>query len=196
MTLKKLLNLQELGLSIKGFIKKNSSIIDVCIYGSAMRGKAEIRDMDFAILLKTKTSVSKKLELAHELKKELRKILKTEIDVKTVDFGDLQDSSFMARQGILAEGYLIARKKAIAELFGFETYYIFTFNLKNLTASEKIMFRYALNGRRGNKGILAANKCEHVGSGAIKVPIEHSEEFRELLGSFKINYRILKASFY
>lgn len=196
MTLKKLLNLQKLRYNVKKFADKNPEVLDVCIYGSIIRGKTNMRDIDFAVLLKNKTSVSKKLELAHELKQALKKELNFEIDAKTVDMEDLKDSAFLARQGILAEGYLILHKETLADLFGFKTYYIFMFNLKGLTASKKIMFRYALNGRRGAKGIMTLNKCEHIGSGAIKVPIEQSEEFRELLDSFKINYRILKASFY
>lgn len=196
MILKKLLNLQKLRFNVKKFAGKNPEVLDVCIYGSIIRGKTNMRDIDFAILLKNKINVSKKLELAHELKRALKKELNFEIDAKAVDIEDLKDSTFLARQGILAEGYSILHKKYVADIFGFRTHYIFMFNLKGLSESKKIMFRYALNGRRGAKGIMMLNKCEHIGSGAIKVPIEHSEEFKELLDGFKINYQILKASFY
>ncbi len=196
MTLKKFLNLQKLKSIISNLKNKNPEIWDVCIYGSIIRGKTSIRDIDFAIILKSGLKVSKKLELAQELKHELKKSLDYEIDVKSIDMNDLKDPSFMARQGILAEGYLISQKEHTARLFGFDTHSIFIFNLKGLSASQKTMFRYALNGRRGSKGILKPKGCEHLGSGVIKVPIRHSEEFKEFLENFKIDYKIQKGVFY
>jgi hypothetical protein len=79
---------------------------------------------------------------------------------------------------------------------GFETYFIFIFNLKGLTASKNTMFRYALNGRRGSKDILELKRCEHLGSGIIKVSIEHSKEFKDFLDNFKIDYKMQKGMFY
>ena len=193
MILKRLLNSQVLNL-IKEFKRKHENIWDIAIYGSLIRGKINARDLDLAIIF-TKANLNERLELAQELKQKLKKT-HYNVDTKGIGLNDLLDKNFLARQAIISEGYLIARKKKLCELFGFGPYYIFSYSLKNLSQSKKIMFQYALKGRRGQKGILELKGLEHLGSGVIKVPLENSEEFKEFLEKNNIIYQIYKGLFY
>lgn len=192
----RLSNFPELRLISRGFVKKHPDVWDICIYGSFVRGKKDIRDIDLAIIMKKPTSVEKKLELSQELRSSLKRDCKHELDVECVDIHDFLDPSFMAKTGIIAEGFLILKRKQLAKVLGFRDYAVFTYNLKNLTNSEKTMFNYSLNGRRGEKGIIKHKSSEHMGSGVLKVPIEHSGEFIEFFERHKINYRISRALFY
>jgi len=195
MTLKKLLNSQTLKL-IKEFKKDKKEIFDIAIYGSTIRNKINNNDLDIAIIFSQPVKLKKKLELAQELKNNLKKTISQNMDIKYLDIDDILDNSFMARQGIIAEGFLILKKKFLHEIIGFENYYIFSYTLKNLTASKKAMFQYALYGRRGEEGLIKSTKSSSIARGAIKVPLQHSEEFKEFFKKNNIKYKIIKGLFY
>src|SRR3989338_1334913 len=112
-----------------------------------------------------------------------------------IDFSDFLDSKFLARQGIIGEGYSLFDKQFLHEKFGFKTFAIFTYFMDKLTASQKKMLYYALKGRRGQKGILKEKGMEELKPGVIKVPINLEYEFEEILNQHKIRYKIQTALF-
>lgn len=195
MILRKLLNLQVLNL-IKSFKKKHIEIWDIVAYGSVVRGKISVRDIDFAIVLGHKISLNQKLKLAQELKHSLKDFLRSEADVKAIDLQDLMDPLFTARKAILAEGISLIKKKSLSKQFGFSPFYIFTYSLKGLSHTKKIIFRYALKGRRTQKGLLEINQCEQIGKGVIKVPLEHIEELKSFFEKQKVKYKFQACLFY
>lgn len=192
---RELLNSQAFGL-IKKFRQRYAEIWDIVAYGSSIRGKIGARDIDIAIILSQKTSLDKKLKLAQELRHSLSKSTKSEMDVKSIDLQDIMDPSFIARKAILAEGFSLARKKSLAEIFGFEQFYIFTYSLEGLSHSKKVMFRYALGGRREQRGLLDINRCEQLGKGVIKAPLQHAEEMKDFFERSHIKYKAHMALFY
>src|SRR3989344_1804380 len=101
--LKKSLELQALISNCNELKKRYKNISDIIIYGSFIRGNHNADDIDLAVLLKEETRLDKKLELAQLLKYQLSRLLKSNIDVKAVDFSDFLDSKFLARQGIIGE---------------------------------------------------------------------------------------------
>lgn len=187
--LKKSSILPKLKSKAEEFSKKEGSILDIAIYGSSSRGKLKPRDIDFAIILKEKLGVDKKLEIAQEFKSLIKEIVENP-DVKAVDITDLFDPMFLASSGILSEGYSLLKEEQLATLLGFESYAIFTYSLKELTNSEKTMFHYALKGRRGEPGVLKEMRGENPAKGVVLIPIEHSEEFKEVLEEHKVKYEM------
>jgi len=195
MTLKKFLNSQVLK-SIKDFKKKHSEIFDFAIYGSIIRGRTNVGDVDIAIIFSSPQKLEIKLNLSQKLRNELKKLTNLDLDIKGIDINDLSDKSFLAGKSIIAEGYLVIKKKFFCEFFGFNNYYIFNYSLTNLSMSKKVMLQYALHGRRGEKGIINDTKSSSIGKGVIKVPLESSEEFREFFEKNNINYKIHKCLLY
>jgi len=195
MILKQLLNSQALKL-IRDFKKNNKEIFDIAIYGSVIRAKIDFNDIDLAIIFSSPETLDKKLTLSQELRNKLKNLKDYDFDVKGVDIKDLLDGSFIAGKSIIAEAFLIIRKKFLHEILGFRNYYIFSYSLKNLTPSKKVMFQYALNGRRGEKGVVSFTNSVSLGRGAIKVPLEYSEEFKDFLEKNKIDYKINKSLIY
>ena len=195
MILKKLLNLQALK-SIKEFKDKHKEVFDIAIYGSVVRGKIDFNDIDFAIIFSSKMKEDEKLSLSQELKSILKKSLNFELDIKGVDIFDLLDNSFLARKAIIAEGFLIIKNEFLHSLFGFDNYSIFSYSLKNLNNSRKVMFQYALRGRRGEEGLIALNNATLLGKGVLKVPLEHTQEFEEFFENNKIDYKIKHGLYY
>jgi len=195
MILENLLNSQKLISIIKEIKKQKKELWDVGIYGSFIRGKKTPNDIDLVIFLTKNISVEERLSLSQKLRDRIKELIKN-VTVETVSIEDFFDSNFMARQGILAESYILTQKKYLSELLGFKTFTIFKFGLIGLSNSQKTLFRYAINGRRGQSGILKDVKGEKLGSGAVKIPIENSEKFKSFLESHKIDYKTETAMFY
>ncbi len=196
MTLKKLSDLRALKPTFREFGKANPGIWDFCVYGSLVRGKSEPGDIDIAIILERPASLENKLVLSQKLRSRLSGISKENFDVRCVGVEDFIDSNFLARAGILGEGFLVLKGKPLSEVLGFKSYAIFTYTLENMTNSEKVKFNYSLNGRRGEIGMMRLKSCERMGSGVLKVPLEHSEEFEEFFEKHRISYKISKTLFY
>jgi predicted nucleotidyltransferase len=188
---KKLLDSQALKL-FKDFKKENKNIFDIVIYGSVVRNKIRVNDIDVAIIFSGLESVNDKLSLAQEMKSKLKDVMKYDLDVKGVDMGDFLDGSFLARNSILAEGFSVLRKKFLHEIFGFKNYYVFSYSLTNLSNSRKVMFQYALQGRRGEKGMMEITGSSSLGKGVIRVPLGYSEEFKDFFEKNKIKYKVNK----
>ena|SRR3989338_8266675 len=177
-----LLQSQALKSAAKQLSDAHAEVWDVALFGSTARGKSDARDADVAVLLSVPCAAGKKLSLAQELKERLEEALPSLTpDVKAVDLGDILDEQFLARQGIIAESYLLLRKKHLAALLGFRTFAHITYSLQGLTASQKKMLYYALQGRRGSAGVLRDAGGALVSRQLLKVPIESSAAIEELL---------------
>jgi len=193
---KELQNLQKLNLIIRKFISKNNNIWDISIYGSFVRGKKDARDIDVAIFLKKDISLKQKTDLAYELKERITEKTNLNVDIKTLSVRDFFDKTFVARQGILAETFLLKRKKFLSELLGFKNYYLFTYSLKGLSHSRKNLFNYTLKGRRKSKGLLKEKNSFFISISSLMVPIQNVEFFIDFFEKNKINYKIFKILIY
>jgi predicted nucleotidyltransferase len=172
---------------VKSFYKKyKKKIFDIILYGSATRGKYKPRDIDILIIFK---DVNKKeyFDLPYELRKNLEKE-GLKIDIKGVLIEEIFDPKFLARQNLLIEGYSLIRNDMLSERFGFKSYSLFVYSLKNLNHNEKTKFQYVFKGRRENKGVLEELNGIVIGMGSVLIPIENSEKFKEFLDKWKINY--------
>ncbi len=165
--------------------KKDKTIFDIIIYGSAVKGKTEARDVDvMAIFLEG--SLKTRLDKIQDIKLRLKKTIEN-IDIKQMLLVDLFSSSFMARTGILLGGISVFKDKKFSETLGFKSYSLFWYNLKGLTHSQKVKFNYILAGRN-TKGVIEELKGERLVSGAIKIPIKNSIIFEEILKKNNVNY--------
>lgn len=168
----------------KKFAKKHN-IFDIVLYGSAVKGKEEARDVDILLIFKEK-KLKERTDISQELKDVLHKRIE-KIDIKTINLEGLFEKEFLARQGIFIEGYSLLYNIPLSKKLGFKGYALFTYNLKNLNHNEKTKFTYALIGRK-SQGIIKQLNAEPLGKGAIIVPIENSLIFEDFLQKWKINY--------
>ena len=166
--------------------KKDKNIFDIVIYGSFVKGKTIARDLDIVVIFLEGT-LRERLTKIQEIKSRL-KLLHENIDIKQITLKDLFSTDFFARTGILIEGISMFRKKTFSEILGFKTYALFWYNLKDLTHTQKVRFNYILAGRNEMKGIIEDLDGQRIVSGAIKIPIEHSLEFEEILKRNNVKY--------
>lgn len=176
--------LKYLILKSKKFAQKKE-ILDIALYGSFVKGKEKPNDIDILILFE-KMPLKERTEIAQKFKSFISK--KYKIDVKTINLKELFETEFLARQGILIEGYSLLHKEKFSERFGFVGYSLFNYNLKKLDNNKKTQFTYALIGRRNEKGILKQLNIISCGRGVYKVPIEISIVFEEFLKKWDVEY--------
>lgn len=170
----------------KKFVK-GREIVDVVLYGSAVKGKEEARDVDIIIIFSGKT-LRERQSMVQELKLELKKTAEN-VDVRSINMAELFDATFLARQNIIIEGISLLDKKPLAEKLGFKGYAIFTYNLKNFSHNKKTKFNYALSGR-ASLGVLKSLGGSSLGRAALQIPIKNSYEFEEFLKKWGVNYKM------
>jgi len=167
--------------------KKDRRIFDIIIYGSAVKGKEPARDIDIAVIF-LGGDLRERLDKIQEIKNRIKTKIRKEIDIKQILIQDLFSSEFFARTGILLEGFSVFRNKRFCETLGFRAFSLFWYNLKKMTHTQKVKFNYILSGRN-SEGMIKALNGERLVKGAVKIPIEKSYEFEELLKSNKIDYK-------
>lgn len=175
--------LKHLILISKSFAKQHD-ILDIILYGSAIKGKETPRDIDI-LLIFNKKPLKERAVISQKLKEKLK--IK-EIDIKTINLEELFQKDFLARQGILIEGYSLLYQIKFSERMGFVGYALFTYNLKSLNHNEKTKFTYALIGRK-TQGMIKQLEAEPLGKGVVIVPIKNSIIFEEFLQKWNVNYK-------
>lgn len=173
---------KSLGSACKRHAEKHD-IFDIVLYGSAITGKREARDVDLLLLFKSET-----LKRRAEIAQELKEVLAVENpDVKTLNLPELFGSDFLARQALLVEGYSLLHDAPFSERLGFRGGVMFTYSLKSLGHNKKTRFTYALSGRQG-EGIREKLGIESLGRGAVLVPVENSSIFESFLQQWDAAY--------
>src|SRR3989344_1927544 len=165
--------------------KNDNSIFDIVVYGSAVKGKAAANDVDLAVIFLEGT-LRERLDKVQSIKKKLKSF--DRVDIKQLLLKDLFSTEFLARTGILLEGISLFKNKKFSELIGFESYTLFWYDLKGLSHTEKVKFNYLLAGRGTMKGMIEELKGERLANGAVKIIIENSLEFEEVLKKNSVSY--------
>jgi|SRR3989344_2240067 len=166
---------------------KDKTIFDIVIFGSLVKGKEQVRDIDILIIF-LQGPLNERLNKIQRIKSRLRRIIKDKnIDIKQILIQELFSSSFFARTGIFLEGISVFKDHKFSETLGFKAFALFWYNLNGLTHTQKVKFNYILSGR-GYKGIINELNGQRLVNGAIKIPIENSIIFEKILKDNKVNY--------
>jgi predicted nucleotidyltransferase len=166
--------------------ERSEDIFDIVVFGSLVKGSLEPRDIDIMVIF-LEGSLKERLDTIQEIKSRLKGKISAAIDIKQCQLKDLFSAEFMARTGIFIEGVSVFHNKKFCQTLGFDSYTIFWYDLKELIHTQKVKFNYILAGRN-QKGIIELLNGTRLASGVVKIPIEHSLEFEEVLKNNKVNY--------
>lgn|SRR3989338_1225207 len=170
--------------------KKDKAVFDIIIYGSAVKGKEKARDVDILVIF-LDGSLRERLDKLQKIKSDIKNLVNDlkdlTLDIKQIQLKELFSSEFFARTGIFLEGVSVFKDNRFSELFGFRPFTLFWYSLKNLTHSQKVKFNYILSGR-GAKGVIEELGGDRFVNGAVKIPIEHSLIFEEILKANNVHY--------
>lgn len=170
---------------IKKFYKKyKNEIVDIILFGSAVRGKEKPKDIDILIVFQEKENT----DLTYALRKNIEK-LGYNVEITSRTYKNLFLSSFLPRENILTEGYSFILDRKISESFGYKSFNLFIYSLKNFSKSKRIMFHYALHGRNKRIGVLKKVRGIRLASVGILIPIENTEMFEEFLKYWNVSYK-------
>lgn len=166
------------------FEKHKNSLLDVILFGSYVRGKSRPADIDILLLFKEKKDIMLTQQFRHSCPFPH---LELEVIPKTYD--ELLSSDFLAREGILSEGYSIVKKEYISKLFNFSPLVLFRYDLKKLNKSKRMLFYYSLYGRKkGESGMLGTLQATKLTDSTLWVPVAKSEEAKTYLASWHIDF--------
>lgn len=178
--------LKELGKRLESE-QSDKRIFDIVIYGSSMKGKAMPNDIDIVVIFLSGT-LRERLEKMHQIKEKIKGLPDIKLDMKQILLQELFSAAFMARKGILFEGYSSFNRKLFAETLGFKPYALFYYSLKGLSHTQKVKFNYALAGRN-SRGIIEIMEGKRLARGAVKIPPGYSSDFEYFLKSYNVNFR-------
>jgi len=120
--------LEKLKKYLRDEIKEN--IFDIVVFGSLVKGKPSPRDIDLLVIF-LQGALRERLDLIQEIRNKLKSKFDLNIDIKPALLKDLFSSEFLARTGILLEGYSISQNRKFCQTLGFNSYTIFWYDLKS-----------------------------------------------------------------
>ncbi len=181
MALKKSWNIQKFKENCRKLLK-NKNIEDIVIFGSAVKGKENPADVDICLIGEQIT-----VETVQEIEKKLQDTIKVHI-TKSKYNNLLED--VMLWKTLLHEGYSVRKQQYLAKLFQMQSFFLFTYNLQNLSLTKKQIFSHALQGTKTNQGILKQCNGEKIGKSAVLIPEEKAEEIRAFLETWNVVYSV------
>ena len=157
-------------------------VIDVAVFGSAVRGKILPRDIDLCILIADKDE-ERSIDLVDSLGKITEKDFKTHISILTATAFTKGNT---LTKTLLSEGLSIKHKTDFSQIGGYEKKTLFVYSLKHFSSSQRVRFHYLLQGRYGMSGVLNEVKGKFIGTGTIIVPTEKEDVLKEIFDQWKV----------
>lgn len=160
-------------LKIKNKLKKltnKKEVLDVVLFGSAIKGKLNPKDIDIAIITK----------------KEIKPELSKEFHVSIISIEDFFKPIPLINT-LLREGFSVKHNKPFSEVFNFSNKSLFTYELKKLPNAEKVKLVNILHGR-SEKGLVEQNNGKWLSRQVFLVPVKNENIFEQLFSKFKVKY--------
>lgn len=158
-------------------------IVDILLFGSAVRGKQAPRDFDVCIVFR-KTVDSKLVSSLHRALE--KKKITSHISALTID--EFFRKPHSLAKTVLFEGVSLLTGKKLSENFGLRSYALYAYDLTKLPPSKKVLFVYALKGRREEQGIVEKAGGKFVAPAAFIVPLQKDSEISGLLDFWQVKY--------
>ncbi|MAG78358.1 hypothetical protein CL616_03265 [archaeon] len=160
-------------LKIKNKLKKylnEKEVLDIIIFGSAIKGKALPKDIDIAVIGGKK------------------------INIPNFHVSLLNPKDFFVKppsiiHTLLREGYSIRNKCFLSESFKFKNKVLFKYELKDLTPSLKVKVVNVLRGKNKEKGRVIEYGGEWLVNQVFIVPIGTEHLFNEFFLNFKVKFK-------
>ena len=172
-----ILNLSLIKNKLKNFFS-DKKIIDILLFGSAIKGKLIPGDIDIAVILYEKPS--------KEFLEKINSIKGFHISVITAKEFFINSPSII--HTLVREGYSLKNKKFISENFRFSNKVMYSYVLTSLSPSNKVKLVNILRGKMGEKGIVESNNGKWIANQVFISPLNSEKIFDELFDNFKVNF--------
>lgn len=162
--------LSKINIDLKSLLN-NKDILDIIIFGSFAKGKANFNDIDIAIL--SEKSIDFKKEGYHVSK------------IKPLDFF-INTPSIV--NTLIREGYSLKNKKSFSELWKFSNGCLFTYDLKGLSNSKKVITVRLLRGIKKEKGMVENLNGKWLANNIFTCPINQEHVFQKFFEGKSIKF--------
>ena len=170
--------------SLMIFKKFELELIDIILFGSVGKGKEKPNDIDILILFKKKINY----EIVQILRRSLERKVDLKVEVTPKTYAQLFQKEFIAKEGLLENGFSLIYNVSFAEGLGYISKYLFTYKLEGKSKSERMRFYYALYGRSKGEGVLKRFKAEKYTDTVIICPVAGSEGIKDFFNYWKIKF--------
>lgn len=150
----------------------NKSIIDIFVFGSFIKGKENYNDIDLAILSEEKIIFSK--EGYH---------------ISQVKPSDFFTNPPTLVNTLIREGFSLKNKKPLSEIWNFKNGCLFTYELKQLTNSQKVIIVRLLRGGSKDKGMVENLGGNWLANNVFTCPINREYIFQKFFEGKSVKYK-------
>ena len=149
----------------------DKDILDVILFGSAVKGKSLPADIDIALITE----------------KEVR------VHIPGFHISVLKPKDFFVKvpsivHTLFREGYSLKNKKLFSELYKFSSKVLFKYDLVNLSPSIKVKVVNVLRGIRKSKGLVEENKGAWLANQVFTIPLEAEHIFEKFFLNFNVKF--------
>ena len=155
------------------YTKNKDKIFDIVLFGSAVKGKEIVSDIDVAVIFKARDDSL------------LKKIRYLGVHVNYVLLDELYKEDLW--KTLIKEGVSIVYGKKVSSVFGLNSYGLFTYNLTKI--KRKARFSQVLSGYK-SEAMLKKVEGNILRPGVILVPVSKVELFRTFLETWGADYTL------
>ena len=158
-----------------------NEVVDIFLFGSAVKGKSKPKDIDVCLIFKENVNL-KSVRKAQE-------ILGDKYHVSSLQVNNFFTKPHSLAKTLLLEGISIFCKRSLSEVFGLKSQLFYSYDLSGLKPSKKVSFVHLMRGRGKAEGLIAKGKGEFISKSAFLVTIEKDNEIREVLDCWEVKYK-------
>ena len=146
----------------------SNKIVDIAQFGSSIFENNTFNDIDIAIIFK-KIPIKEQLNESQKIKRQLEKVIKIPIHIKSFDLYSFFDAGNFAKEDILFYGKSLIFGDDFAKRFGFKPKLQISYNLYDLPKKGKVKFHYMLKGKKEEYGLLRKYNGKLLKPGLIEI---------------------------
>lgn len=176
--------MKKLKIDLKNFLRKEKFLIDIFLFGSALKGKEKPKDIDVIVLFRDK-DYERIEDILYQIKKIGEK-LKIKPHLEPIIIDQLHDQKVYP--SLLHEGFSLKNMKFLHQKLNFKPFLLITYLLKNKKPSDKVRFSFALYGRKKGEGLLKKLKGEVLGKCSFLMPVDQQSVIESFFKQWDVKY--------
>ncbi len=161
-----------------------TKVLDLFVFGSAVKGKAKPNDIDLCIVFNKNLDVSFTKELSEKL--ELDGI---RAHISSLTANDFFRNPHALAQTVLFEGVSVLTGKPLSELYGLHPRTLYVYDISDLEKTKKVRFVQTVKGKNYKKGLIEELGGAFIAPAAFTVPVEKDSEILELMAQWEIKFK-------
>lgn len=168
-------------------LKKNwnkrwkAKVVDIVLFGSAIKGKSNPNDIDLCIVFRDKVDLN--------IVKEVELIVGDGFHVSSLVVDNFFTNVHTLAKTIFFEGKSILTNTNLSESLGLSGWLLFSYHLPQNDHSRKVRFVYLLRGRKNDSGLVKRWGGEFISNSAFMLPVNKDNEAQEVFNTWKIDFK-------